>query len=101
MSGFSSPSWQWVCAPNGPLLGYSRVSDESELRAATGLRGRPRKIASDEERARVNARNLVCLAIRKINQHDPALAIFLTNSFKTGLRCSYIPDKAITWVVSL
>jgi len=73
---------------------------ESELRAATGLGGRPRKVASDEEKARVNITNLVRSAIGKISQHDAALAIFLGNSIKTGLRCSYIPDKPITWIVS-
>ncbi len=74
---------------------------ESELRAATGLRGRPRKIASDEEKARINVTNLVRSAIKKIDVHDPALAIFLSNSIKTGLRCSYFPDRPITWAVSL
>jgi hypothetical protein len=73
---------------------------ESELRAATGLGGRPRKVASDEEKARVNVTNLVRSAIGRIGQHDAALAIFLGNSIKTGLRCSYIPDKPITWIVS-
>jgi hypothetical protein len=74
---------------------------ESQLRAAMGLGGRPRKVASDEEKARVNITNLVRSAIGKISQHDAALAIFLGNSIKTGLRCSYIPDKPVTWIVSL
>ena len=39
-------------------------------------------------------------AIQKIGVHDPELAIFLGNSIKTGLRCSYIPDRPITWTVS-
>jgi hypothetical protein len=73
---------------------------ESQLRTATGLRGRPRKMASDEEKARVNVRNLVRSAIQKIGVHDPELAVFLGNSIKTGLRCSYIPDRPITWTVS-
>jgi hypothetical protein len=73
---------------------------ESLLRGATGLGGQPRKFASDEQRARVNVKNLVRSAIKKISQHDPALAIFLSNSIKTGLRCSYVPDKPIAWTVS-
>jgi len=74
---------------------------ESELRAATGFRGRPRKTAPDEEKARVNVRNLMRSAIQKIGVHDPAFAIFLSNSIKTGLRCSYTPDRPIAWAVSL
>jgi hypothetical protein len=74
---------------------------ESQLRTATGLAGRPRQVTSDAERARTNVTNLVRSAIRKIGGHDPALAVFLTNSIKTGLRFSYVPDKPITWVLSL
>ena len=73
---------------------------ESQLRGATGLGGRPRKVASDEEKARVNITNLVRSSIEKISQHDAALAIFLGNSIKTGLRCSYTPDRPIAWAVS-
>ena len=73
---------------------------ESELRAATGLGGRPRKVASDEEKARVNITNLVRLAIQKIDAQDPALAIFLGNTINTGLSCSYTPDRPIAWAVS-
>ena len=74
---------------------------ESQLRAATGLGGRPRKVASDEEKARVNVRNLMRSAIQKLGVHDPELAIFLSNSIKTGFRCSYVPDRPIAWTVSL
>ena len=74
---------------------------ESQLRSATGLGGRSRKIASDEEKARMNVKNLVRSAIEKISQHDAALGIFLDNSIKTGRRCSYVPDRHITWTVSV
>jgi len=73
---------------------------ESQLQVATGLRGRPRKVASEAEKARVNVTNLVRSARRKIDVQDPALAIFLKNSIKTGLSCSYTPDRPITWAVS-
>jgi hypothetical protein len=73
---------------------------ESQLQAATGLRGRPRKVASEAEKARVNVTNLVRSARWKIDVQDPALAIFLKNSIKTGLSCSYTPDRPITWAVS-
>lgn len=73
---------------------------ESQLRGATGLGGRPRKVPSEAEKARVNVTNLVRSAIQKVDLHDPALAIFLGNSIKTGLRCSYVPDRPITWAVS-
>ena len=64
------------------------------LRRAAGLGGRSRRAASIPDRARVAVTKAIRAAIQKIDQHDPALAEFLTRSIRTGTFCRYTVPAA-------
>ncbi|MGH2547329.1 MAG: hypothetical protein ACRDHJ_10685, partial [Actinomycetota bacterium] len=63
-----------------------------ELARATGLGGRPRKVASAAERARVNVTKAIRVARDRIREHSPALDRHLQATLHTGTFCSYTPD---------
>jgi uncharacterized protein with von Willebrand factor type A (vWA) domain len=71
----------------------------AELRRATGLGGRSRKMADTAERARSAVTWRIRNAIKKLEPAHPALARHLTNSVKTGVFCSYSPEKETRWYV--
>ncbi len=64
---------------------------EDELTRALGLGGRDRKRGSVAERARVNVQRRLKDALRRIAEHDPALAKHLDRSLTTGTYCVYEP----------
>ena len=61
----------------------------AELASATGIHGRPRRLASESERARVNVTRAIRSAIDKIRTHDPGAAAHLDQAVRTGAYCSY------------
>ncbi|HJQ48394.1 MAG TPA: AAA family ATPase [Amycolatopsis sp.] len=63
-----------------------------ELAAATGLGGRPRRLGSDAERARVNVTRAIRTAIRRIANQAPELGATLDASVRTGTHCRYDPS---------
>lgn len=63
-----------------------------ELTGAIGLRGRARKSASPQERARVNVTRAIRTAITRVTEAHPALGQYLTHTIKTGTFCVYLPD---------
>jgi hypothetical protein len=63
-----------------------------ELAAATGLGGRPRKLGSEAERARINVTRAIRSAISRIRDRAPDLASYLEQTIRTGNRCSYRPS---------
>lgn len=67
-----------------------------QLSAAFGIGGRARKAGSVSERARVNVRNSIALAIKAIARKSPALAEHFTKAVRTGTFCWYVSDGA-TW----
>ncbi len=69
----------------------------SELSAAVGLRGRPRRAGSPAERARVNVRNGISACLRTIHANDEALWRHLSNAVRTGTFCSYQPERPVDW----
>lgn len=71
----------------------------SQLKAALGLGGRDRPIASDAERARVTVTLRIKNAVAKIQRGVPSLGHHLSAAIKTGRLCSYQPDPArpIAW----
>ena len=80
----------------------SRTQSEMEmigaqLAAAFGHGGRARRAASAVERARINVKNSIALALKRIRQHDKDLWRHLSTALKTGTVCSYRPDRAIPW----
>ena len=70
-----------------------------EMRKATGLGGRDRKMGDAAERARSAVTWRIRNAIKKLDAAHPALARHLGNSIKTGVFCSYTPEKETRWFV--
>ena len=70
-----------------------------ELRKATGLGGRGRRMGDDAERARSAVTWRIRHAIKKIEAAHPRLARHFANSIKTGVFCSYQPETETQWFV--
>jgi hypothetical protein len=60
-----------------------------ELASATGMHGRPRRLAPESERVRVNVTRAIRSAIGKVSTHDPVAAAHLDQAVRTGAYCSY------------
>jgi hypothetical protein len=82
----------WGDAARGAKLTTERDALLSEVSAATGLGGRPRRSGSGAERARVAVRKAMATALDAIHGADPVVARHLTAHVRTGLRCCYEPD---------
>ena len=70
-----------------------------EMRKAIGLGGRDRKMGDSSERARSAVTWRIRHAIKKLEVVHPALARHLRVSLKTGVFCSYEPEKETHWFV--
>ncbi|WP_206068449.1 ATP-binding protein [Nonomuraea composti] len=68
-----------------------------ELRAATGLGGRPRRLGDEAERARKAVTNRIRNTLRLLGQRHPELAAHLRASISTGSTCSYRPASEVHW----
>jgi len=64
---------------------------ETELAGSVGLGGRARRSGSAVERARVNVRRRVALALRHVMKANPALGRHLGQHVRTGTYCAYQP----------
>jgi len=64
-----------------------------ELASATGIHGRPRRLGSQSERARVNVTRAIRSAIDRIRIHNPAAAAYLDQAVRTGTYCSYTAQR--------
>lgn len=67
------------------------------LSGALGLRGRPRGLKSEAERARTAVTWRLRSAIRKITAAHPRLGRHLQNAVRTGTFCVYMPETPIRW----
>lgn len=74
---------------------------EDELRRATGLGGRTRRVASGVERARLNVTRAIRSVIRKVEADCPVLGRHLERSVQTGIFCAYEPDPTVSIVWNL
>jgi hypothetical protein len=70
-----------------------------ELRRATGLGGRPRRLGDDHERARKAVTARIRDTLRRLDQRHPLLAEHLRAHVTTGGSCRYDPDPAVDWVL--
>jgi tetratricopeptide (TPR) repeat protein len=70
-----------------------------EMRKATGLGGRDRKMGDAAERARSAVTWRIRNAIKKLDAAHPALARHLAHAVKTGVFCSYTPERETQWFV--
>jgi pimeloyl-ACP methyl ester carboxylesterase len=68
-----------------------------ELRRATGLGGRTRKMSDDAERARKAVSGRIRQAIAAIRAAHPALGEHLEGCVATGTYCAYCPKAPTTW----
>jgi len=87
---------------SGDLGRASRARQEIELiseqlAAAYGLHGRPRRAADPIERLRKAVGNRIKATLAKIREQHASLALHLANTIRTGVFCSYTPDRPILW----
>ncbi|MEV4176968.1 AAA family ATPase [Nonomuraea sp. NPDC049709] len=68
-----------------------------ELRTATGLGGRPRRLGDDAERARKAVTNRIRNTLRQLDHRHPELAAHLRASISTGSTCRYQPPSEVHW----
>jgi len=70
-----------------------------ELAAAAGLGGRVRKAGDVADRARKAVTSRIRETIARIAGEHPTLGRHLDNAIRTGLFCSYRPDRSPGWQV--
>jgi hypothetical protein len=78
------------------LARQERLQNEAEilkreLARAFGLGGRERRFASAVERARVNVRRRLTLAVRRIRAANPTIGEAIVTALRTGVHCVYQP----------
>jgi hypothetical protein len=71
-----------------------------ELAAATGLRGRARRLSDPAERARKTVSARVRDALSKIAQVHPPLARHLRDTVHMGTHCEYAPRPRVAWTLT-
>jgi hypothetical protein len=71
----------------------------TELAAAFGLDGRPRRMGDPAERARKAVTGRIRLTIGRIDDNHPELARHFANAVRTGTLCVYQPEMSVDWVV--
>jgi hypothetical protein len=69
----------------------------TELRTATGLGGRTRRLGDEAERARKTVTARIRDTLRKLDTRHPALATHLRETVATGSTCSYRPEERVAW----
>jgi hypothetical protein len=69
----------------------------TELRRATGLGGRRRRLGNDVEKARKQVQMSISRTIDSIANVHPELARHLRNSIHLGQNLSYQPEKSLDW----
>lgn len=74
---------------------YDQIVDH--LSSALGLGGKTRKAGDPLDKVRSAVTWRIRSAIRKISRENPALGKHLSVSVRTGLFCSYNPDRPIRW----
>jgi len=63
----------------------------AQLGAGTGLAGRRRSFANDDERARLAVGRAIRRAVARIDHADPVIGAHLRASIHSGMRCCYRP----------
>ena len=81
------------------MAGAERDALVNELRVATGIAGRSRRLGEPAERARKAVSARLHDAIVRIEELHPELGRHLRESVVTGRSCRYQPGVATHWVV--
>lgn len=84
---------QWNDTERASLARTERDFLLRELASATGIHGRPRRLGSESERARVNVTRAIRSAIDRIRTHNPDAAAHLDQAIRTGIYCSYTAQR--------
>ena len=79
-------------------LDLERAALLEELRSATGLGGRTRRLGDVTERARKTVTARIRDTLRRLELRHPELADHLGATISTGATCCYLPDRAVTWL---
>jgi hypothetical protein len=92
----------WVDTGRAAKLAAERDALLDQVRAATGLGGRPRVPGSVHERARIAVRKAIVNAVDRVAAADPPLGRLLSDTVTTGAICRYDPDpdRPVRWVLS-
>ena len=92
----------WADTGRASKLAAERDALLDQLRAATGLSGRPRVSGSPHERARIAVRKAIVNAVDRVAAADPSLGRLLFDTVTTGAICRYDPDpdRPVRWVLS-
>ncbi len=69
----------------------------AELATAYGLTGRARQLPDEVERARKAVRRRVADALARVEAEHPSLGQHLRHSVRTGVYCSYAPERDTVW----
>ncbi|MEV7807280.1 AAA family ATPase [Microbispora sp. NPDC088329] len=69
----------------------------AELRSASGLGGRDRRLGDEAERARKAVTARIRDVLRKLDRLHPAMAAHLRAAVSTGATCRYQPEHDLTW----
>jgi len=69
----------------------------SELAAAYGRNGSPRKLGDPTERLRKAVTNRIRDCITRLRKADERLGRHLANAIRTGFYCSYCPERRMSW----
>lgn len=83
----------------GRVMHLRLQMDRLELHVASmlGRHGRPRRTDPEVERIRINVRTDIANVLKVIQRHDLAFWRHLTNSLRTGIFCSYDPERPFPW----
>jgi tetratricopeptide (TPR) repeat protein len=69
-----------------------------ELKAATGLGGRRRRLGDEAERARKTVSARIRDTLRRLDTSHPELAVHLRRSLSMGASCCYEPSEPTRWL---
>ncbi len=78
-------------------LDQERETLLDELRRATGIAGRPRRLGDEAERARKTVTARIRDTLRRLDEQHPELAEHLRASVSTGASCRYQPALEVDW----
>lgn len=70
------------------------------LKSSLGLGGRTRNIHDEMDKTRSAVTWRIRNTIQKISKHHPSLGRHLSSSVKTGLFCTYRPEKPVKWTLN-
>jgi hypothetical protein len=69
------------------------------LTASLGIRGRKRKVNDKVDKARSAVTWRIRKAIDKVTKLDISLGKHLSASIRTGVFCTYSPEKPVRWII--